>query len=176
MAKTINNFKNRGFTLTETLTVMVIFSIIALTIGAYYVNEYELRTSIIKRAQMTREARVALRHLTSKLRFAYPDTVSISENGNKIKAEIRGGHLPHDMHQDDIDIEFHYIPNRRELRESYLLSQPVRNVIARNISSFGAEKSDGNSENLIIRIATEIDDGVLEIESGLKMLGDIQEE
>ncbi|MGM0568703.1 MAG: PulJ/GspJ family protein [Elusimicrobiota bacterium] len=171
--KSITTFltDDKGFTLTELITVMVVSSLIALTIGAYFVNEYEMRMNIINRTNKTQEARVALRALTHKLRFAKPGTVEL-ENGT-FKADIKGGHLSHPQHNNEGSNQFiSFRLNGTNLQESY--DENNWTTIARNVSHFKAEPNPDDPDSLIL-VGVEVDGKELQIRTGLKMLGDIQE-
>jgi len=88
--------KKNGITLIELITTMLIAGIIGLAIAAHFIHEYRFRAAARDRIAFSREAGIAMNHITRVLRFAIPDTIETEyENDSlkKIEADIEGGHL-----------------------------------------------------------------------------------
>ena len=85
--------KNRGFTLAELITAMVISSLVILATAVLFVAEYRFRTDINNEVYVAREAKTAMSHMARTLRFAKPTTVSITSG--KLDFTIEAGNPPH---------------------------------------------------------------------------------
>ncbi|GEM_PF-2788043 len=162
---------NSGISLTELMTAMVIAGIIFITIGAYFVNEHTMRTTIIERSDKTQGARTAMRGLNGKLMFAIPATVSFDENENELSAEIRGGHYYHSKHKDEgVDRVVSFRLNDGKFQECYPDDSGDWNTIAENVTHFHAELE---GDFLVLEIGVEDGREELQLRTGLTMLGDM---
>ena len=84
--------KEKGLSLIELIVTTVVVAIASLTIAAYFVSEYKFRRAMKQRISLSREARIAINHMTRVLRFAQPDTINDTVD-NQIIANIEGGHV-----------------------------------------------------------------------------------
>lgn len=101
--------KKNGFTLVEVIVAIVISAIVALTFTVFIVTETRLRMNTNNEISATREANLAMDHMTRVLRFADPSTiVLVPPTGSNptilITATIKAGHL--DLFPTDTDIEY----------------------------------------------------------------------
>jgi len=82
--------RNNGFTLLElAITSMVVIPIILLGVTSLFVTEYNLRAVMQDYAAVSREAQVAMDHMTRVIRFS--DNAQIA--GNTVTAHLEPGHL-----------------------------------------------------------------------------------
>ena len=84
--------RNNAFTLTEFIIVIVISTIVVVTIGFNLVAANRFRIITQENVELSREARIAVNHMTRVLRFADPSTITASSDS--ISATIEAGHLP----------------------------------------------------------------------------------
>jgi len=88
--------RNNGLTITELTIVIAISTIVALAIGFNFVAANYFRNTTENTVEVSREARIALNHISRTLRFADPDPsipTPITAGANQITATIEGGHF-----------------------------------------------------------------------------------
>jgi prepilin-type N-terminal cleavage/methylation domain-containing protein len=84
--------RNNAFTLTELVMVIVISTIVVCAIGFNLVAANYFRATTQDNVEISREARIAINHMTRVLRFAKVSE-PITAGSNSITANIEGGRL-----------------------------------------------------------------------------------
>ena len=80
--------RNKGLTLIELTVVIAISTVIGLAITFNFLTAHYLRSMTQDNIALSREARIAMNHMTRVLRFAKPAT--ITAGSNQISATIEG--------------------------------------------------------------------------------------
>ena len=83
--------KNKGFTLTEFITAIVVSALVILATAVLFVAEYRFRADTNNEVYAAREAKAVMSHMSRTLRFAKPGTVTISTS--TLTFTLEGGHL-----------------------------------------------------------------------------------
>lgn len=112
--------KKRGFTLIELVITMVLIGILILAMSCQFVALVRFNPATEsadgtrkESAVASREALVVMRHMTRVLRFAKPDSISVSID-SRIAAAIEGGHLLN-LVPNDLDSFCYYRLDKTEM-------------------------------------------------------------
>jgi prepilin-type N-terminal cleavage/methylation domain-containing protein len=188
----IRNIRNKGFTLMELIVTLTIFSISMLMLGVYFEFDYTIRKQLIEGATFTRDARIAMHHMTMFLRYADPNTVNVNITSNTayIEATIMGGYLPEHPLHDNEDAQVCYFwasinyPSINytafslvELRGSWAGSPlgggVISSMLASNITSFTPEQDAGNPNLLTLNMTVPVGTKTLPLDTKIIMMGDM---
>lgn len=90
--ETMDNIRNRGFTLVELIVVIAITGIVAAAVAVFIRRPVEGYADAARRAGLTDEADTALRRMTRDLRLALPNSVRVDGSGQFVEyIETTGG-------------------------------------------------------------------------------------
>ncbi len=157
--------KQPGFTLLEIMVSMLVMLIIILGITSFYGIEYNFRKTIQDDTAIAREARIAMDHMVSTLRWAKDGTVTVA--ANKVTATIAGGHLPYITADTKVTYEQ---KNKSEYLE-YTMGAVGAIKIARYVSSFSPELA-ANSRDLKLRLTMQKGNSQFYLRTFVHIIGD----
>lgn len=167
--------KKRGLSLTELIVAIVISSIVMLAITVYFVSEYRFRSMMQDRIAITREARLAMNHMTRILRFADPGPLSTSIDTDKINTMIEGGHLAF-MPELPLGMENSYVVKYERLGTNvleYTQDPGEPDEIARYITEFIPIRT---SDLIEIRLTAQKGNQSVSLKTKIRAFGEIYED
>lgn len=172
--------KNKGLTLIELVTALVIFGIIGLAITVHFVAEYRFRSAAQDRIAIIREAGIAVDHMTRVLRFAIPNTIGVSpfeddaETTRLVGAVIERGHVDIVGSGDPDNIEYEYDRDTHAIiyRQGGIVA--TLDGIVKNVTAFNVLWNPEPQPEFLIRLTVSSDDGLILIplETKIRVLGE----
>jgi len=160
--------KNKGLTLIELITAMVITAIVSLAITVYFVSEHRFRGAIRDRIELSREARIAMNHMTRVLRFAKSVDTAVAD---QITAVIEGGPEGDSHHHLDFitnDNTTVVYTRNADNTLTYTQGENAPVEIARNITNF--PQPIWKDPELGIQLTASDGDNVLSIQTKIRAL------
>jgi len=173
--------RNNGLTITELTIVIAISTIVALAIGFNFVAANYFRNTTENTVEVSREARIALNHISRTLRFADPDSsipTPITAGANQITATIKEGHISL-IQTNDTVIRYERDTTNDTLEYTYDLGGANESTVV--IAGGGAKDIDityfdgiwyGTPPEIEVKLTAEKDNRSISVQTRILVLGE----
>ncbi len=177
--------KISGFTIIELIMTLIITTIVVLTIMLQFSSEYNFRRTMQNKAAALKEARNAMYNMTTKLRYADVNSITLMNNfvgfNRVIRATIVGGHLKgnslHDDEGEDVVIYFgwtdHDIGGFNVTANTVSMSYDPNNtwyVIGNYITDFSLQQDVSDNRELTIGMIAKENSNEVPIQTKIRVL------